>query len=261
MTTVNAPYDPETVSRHLQAGMIQPRALVGLLLARSLLCFLAQAITALVFWSQGHPDPWMASVPYWNVFGTFADVSCLLLLRHFLKKEGYTIWDLLRVSGHSLRRDILLGVGLFLLIFPTAIMGVTILANLVIYGTLQPDFGNGLLLARQLPTWATLYSLSLWWLIWSPTESLFYNGYLFPRLEAWTGRTWLAVLLVGFFWSAQHIFFPLLPDGRYVVWRFLQFLGIGLLMPMLFARLRRLRPLIITHWLMDFTGVLLTLKF
>ncbi len=42
---------------------------------------------------------------------------------------------------------------------------------------------------------------------------------------------------------------------------FLQFLAVGLLFPWLFSRLRRLRPLIITHWLLDFLGVALTLKF
>lgn len=201
------------------------------------------------------------SVPYWNVFGTFADLVCLVLLHFLLKKEGYRIWDLLRVPKISLGRDILIGIGLFVLLFPTAILGVTILANLLIYGTLQPDLGSGLLIARQLPAWAAIHSLVIWWLIWSPTESTFYNGYLFSRIEALTKRTWLAVVIVGFFWTLQHIFFPFMPDGKYLLWRFLQFLGIGMLMPWLFSRLRRLRPLIITHWLMDISSVLLTLKF
>lgn len=67
-------------------------------------------------------------------------------------------------------------------------MGVTLIANLLIYDTLQPNLGEGLLVARQLPTWAILYSLLFWWLIWSVTESTYYNGYLFPRIEAFTGR-------------------------------------------------------------------------
>jgi len=203
----------------------------------------------------------MAAVPFWNVFGTLADIGCLLLLRHFLKKEGFGIRDLLRAPGFSAGRDVLIGIGLFLLIFPTAIMGITILSNLLVYGTLQPDLGSGILIARQLPTWAMLYSLLVWWVIWSVTESTYYNGYLFPRIQALTGKTWAAVLVVGCFWALQHIFFPFIPDGKYLVWRFLQFLGIGMLMPWLFSRLRRLRPLIVAHWLMDFAGVVLTLKF
>lgn len=230
-------------------------------MARSLLCFLGQTATAVILWAQGNPSPWSASVPYWNVFGTLADVGCLLLLHDLLKKEGFKIWDLLRVPDTPLWRDILIGVGLFLLIFPTIIMGVTLIANLVVYGTLQPVFENGLLIARQLPAWARFYSLFVWWVIWSPTELMFYNGYLFPRFEAFTGKTWMAVMIVGFFWTLQHIFFPFMLDGSYLVWRFIQFLGIGLLMPWLFSRLRRLRPLIVTHWILDIAGVVLTINF
>jgi type II secretory pathway component PulM len=38
-----------------------------------------------------------------------------------------------------------------------------------------------------LPSWATLYSLIIWWVIWAPVEDCSYAGYTFPRLEALTG--------------------------------------------------------------------------
>jgi hypothetical protein len=261
MAELTPPYIPQTIRTQIQDGTIRPRTLYWMLPARSLFCLLAQAVFALAFWARGSLNPWSASVPYWNVFGTLADIGCLFLLYHFLKKEGFRIVDLLRVPHFPVWRDVLIGFGLFLLIFPIVVMGGTILANFVVYGTLQPDLGEGVLIARQLPLWATLYSLFIWWLIWSVTESTYYNGYLFPRLEVVKGRTWIVILIVGFFWSLQHVFFPFIPDVKYIVWRFLQFLGIGLLMPWLFSRFRRLRPLIITHWLMDFAGVLLTIQF
>lgn len=261
MTTNSETFVLATLQQNIKNGTIKPVILFGLLLARSLLCFLGQAMVAGIFWAQGDPTPWLSSVPYWNVFGTFADIGCILLLFFLLKREGHQIIDLLRVRKIPLWRDIAIGVGLFLLTLPVAIIGFTLLANVLIYGTLQPDLGSGLLIERQLPTWALFHSLTLWWIIWSPTESTFYNGYLFPRFEALTGRTWLSVIIVGFFWTLQHIFFPFIPDWKYLVWRFLQFLGIGLLMPLLFARLRRLRPLIITHWLLDIVSVVLTIRF
>jgi membrane protease YdiL (CAAX protease family) len=250
-----------TLTTPIEKAAARPGTLAWLLIARSLFCLLAQSLFATVFWMGGNPDPWMASVPYWNVFGTLADIGCLLLLRQLLKKEGLGIVDLVRGSRFSIGRDLLVGIGLFLLIFPTVVMGGTILANAIVYGTIQPDLGEGVLIARVLPLWATIYSLLVWWVIWSFTESVYYNGYLFPRLEALHRRTWIAIWIVGFFWALQHVFFPFIPDARYVFWRFLQFLGIGLVMPWLISRLRRLRPLIITHWLMDFTGVLLTIQF
>jgi membrane protease YdiL (CAAX protease family) len=261
MVNQSTPYDSKNLNHFIQNGTIQPLMLVSLLMARSLLILLGQAITALVFWIQGNPEPWLTSVPYWNVSGSLADIGCLILLHYLLKKEGLSIIDLIRAPKIPIWRDILIGVGLFLLIFPTIILGVTVLANLLIYGALEPAIESGLLIARQLPIWATLYSFVVWWVIWSPTESTFYNGYLFPRFEALTGRSWIAILVVGFFWTFQHIFLPFIPDWRYLAWRFLQFLGIGLLMPWLFTRFRRLRPLIITHWLMDISSLFFTIQF
>lgn len=261
MTIESEPFALMTLKQNIQNGTINPVVLFGLLMARSLFCFLGQAVIAGIFLAQGDPTPWLTSVPYWNVFGTFADIGCIFLLVFLLRKEGYHIFDLLRVKNVPIWRDIVIGVGLFLLTLPTAIIGFTLLANILIYGTIQPDLGSGLLIERQLPTWAMFHSLTIWWIIWSPTESTFYNGYLFPRFEALTGRTWMSVIIVGFFWALQHIFFPFIPDGKYLVWRFLQFLGIGLLFPILFARIRRLRPLIITHWLLDIVGVVMTIKF
>jgi len=54
---------------------------------------------------------------------------------------------------------------------------------------------------RRLPIWATVYSVTVWWLIWSPTEELTYQAYVLPRLRVLTGRTWGVphcwLLLVG----------------------------------------------------------------
>jgi hypothetical protein len=128
-------------------------------------------------------------------------------------------------------------------------------ANPYDVGVLQPAITTTLF--ARLPMWANLYSLVVWWVIWSPTESTFYNGYLFPRIETLTNRTWAAILIVGFAWALQHVFFPLVLDWKYVIWRFLQFLAVDMLFIWLFSHLRRLSPLIVTHWLMDFTGALL----
>jgi membrane protease YdiL (CAAX protease family) len=100
-----------------------------------------------------------------------------------------------------------------------------------------------------------------WWFIWSPTEELTYNGYALPRLDALTDRPWLSMVLVSFFWALHHVFFPLLLDWHYVIWRFLIFVPVCVILPILFRRFRRLRPLIFLHWLMDFSAVVWTLQF
>jgi membrane protease YdiL (CAAX protease family) len=249
------PYEQNVIQSNLISGKLQAGGLLLILFARGALCLAAQAITALVFRLQGSPTPWAASVPYFNIFGSLADIGSLLILYLLLKKEGYRLWDLFRGPKKPTWRDALIGVGLFLLLFPTAIVGVSMLANVLVYGTLQPEIVTTLF--AKLPQWATLYSLLVWWVIWSPTESSFYNGYLFPRIEALTKRTWAAILIVGFAWGLQHVFFPLVLDWKYVIWRFMQFLVVGMVFPWLFSRLRRLPPLVVTHWLMDLAGALM----
>jgi hypothetical protein len=248
------PYDKSKIRSHLATGLIRPRTLLIILFARSALCLFAQAVTALVLWLRGSPVPWAASVPYFYVFGTIADLGCLSILYLLLKKEGYHLMDLFSQPKRPAWRDVLIGAGLFLLLFPIAIMGVSILANLIVYGNIQPDIVSTLF--ARVPLWANVYSLVIWWVVWSPTESSFYNGYLFPRVEALTNRTWAAVLIVGFAWTLHHVFFPLVLDWKYVIWRFLQFLVVGMVFPWLFSRLRRLSPLIVTHWMLDFAGAL-----
>jgi hypothetical protein len=79
-------------------------------------------------------------------------------------------------------------------------------------GALHADVSSGLFMARTLPRWAIVYSLSAWWMIWSPTEELTYQAYALPRIQALSGRTWVAMAVVGFWWALQHSLLPFLPD-------------------------------------------------
>jgi membrane protease YdiL (CAAX protease family) len=103
-----------------------------------------------------------------------------------------------------------------------------------------------------------VYGLSLWWMIWSPTEEITYQGYVVPRIEALTGCSWVAVVIVGFFWTVQHCALPFMPDWRYLVFRFLTFLPGVLLLILMYMRTRRVAPLIIAHWPMDISAALMT---
>jgi uncharacterized protein len=95
--------------------------------------------------------------------------------------------------------------------------------------------------------------------IWSFTEEMTYQGYVLPRLQVLTDRSWLAVLLVGFGWALQHCFLPFSLDSRQLLFRFLIFLPLVIVMPILYLRVRRLLPFVIAHWGMDFVLTLMTL--
>jgi hypothetical protein len=97
-------------------------------------------------------------------------------------------------------------------------------------------------------------------MIWSPTEEMTYQAYALPRIQALSGRTWVAMVVVGFWWALQHSFLPFLPDWRSVLWRFLAFVpGVTALM-LVYWKMRRLPPLIVAHWPMDIVAALMTLR-
>jgi hypothetical protein len=93
-------------------------------------------------------------------------------------------------------------------------MGGSYLVRRVLYSSPHQDPNAYLLHGHALPIWAIVYSMALWWVIWSPTEETTYQAYALPRLEALTGHTWVAFLIVGFFWTAQHCALPFVPDWR-----------------------------------------------
>jgi hypothetical protein len=48
-------------------------------------------------------------------------------------------------------------------------------------------------------------------------------GICSTRLQVLTGHSWIGLLIVGFWWAAQHCALPLIPDWRFLFFRFLAF--------------------------------------
>ncbi len=231
-----------------------------LLVGRSAFMFVAQAIFAVIFALNGIRSPWRAAAPYWTVYGTIVDLGCLALMWKFTRAEGTTIRSLVGPIRWRQARDLFAGLGYFLLVFPLFVAG-GVLSGWLLYGTFRADPFPGVLSSRVIPAWAIVYSCSLWWMIWSPTEEITYQGYVLPRIEALSGRTWVAVVLVAFWWGLQHSFLPFIPDWRSSLWRFIGFLPGVLGIIFIYLRTRRLAPLIIAHWMMDILGMLMTTRF
>jgi membrane protease YdiL (CAAX protease family) len=239
-----------------QIGWMAP---LMVMIGRSVFMILAQAVVALKYGVRGHPSPWNAAAPWWTVYATLVDISCLALMLKFTRAEGIRLRDL--IGPIRLRRgnDIALGIVCYLIFVPSFTFP-GLLASKLVFGTTHPSMYPGLLTARNLPLWAVVYSVSLWWLIWSPTEEMTYNGYALPRIQSLTGSKPIAVLIVAFWWAIQHSFIPFILDWKYVVWRFLFFLPGVVIACVIYLRLRRLAPLILAHWGMDLMAAFFTLS-
>ena len=254
---------PPAILQRIQSGRIGWAAPLVLTTARTGLIVLVQALVATAFLIHGDPSPWRAQAPWWTVYATLVDIGCLLLLRRQARKEGIWLSTLFGIERSQLGREVLWGLLYFVVLFPIVAGFGSKLASWLVYGTTQlrpAMLAPGLLSERQLPHWAVVYSLSVFWLIWSPTEEVIYQAYCAARLQVLTGSTWATVTVVGFWWAFQHSVFPLVFDWRLIVFRFLQFLPLVVVFQLIYLRMRRLPRMIVMHWPMDLLAAVLTLR-
>ncbi len=258
MAALAFPNSLESIQSRLAHIRIPRYGPMLMLFARSAFILLAQGITYLLLKQLHVPNTEVALRNWWSVYGTLVDLGCLGLLVWLTRREGIRLLDLIGLVKSKLKKDIPLGVGIFLAVFPVAMFGFGMLAMLIAYGTIHPAFPEGTFM-RTLPLLAVLYSRLLWWPIWSATEEMTYNGYALPRLIAQTKSKWLAVALVSFFFSLQHSFLAL-ATFRQGLYMFLLFIPLTVALELIYLRIKRLPPLIVAHWLMDLTSAVFMLQ-
>ena len=246
-----------SIQKRVAAGRISWTAPVILVVLRPMLFFAVQGLLALTYIALHRAGAWHEAGRWWNVYGTVVDIGCLIGMRMATRREGIRLRDLVGPVRRRFGYDFFLGLGLFVLIFPFFIGG-SMLAQKLLYGSLDSARAAYLTQLHALPMWAFVYSVTFWWVISSPTEEAVYQGYALPRLRALTGRTWVAMIVVGFWWAAQHAVLPFVPDWKYLLFRILQFLPGVFAMMLVYLRMRRLGPLILAHWCMDMLGAMMT---
>lgn len=226
--------------------------------ARPVFILLAQGITYLLMKLFEVDNAEVEIRNWWSVYGTLADIGCLGLLVWLMRREGIRLMDLVGFDRKKLKADIAIGLGIMLVVFPIVVFGFGQLAMLLIYGSTSPSFPEGTFI-RTLPLLAVLYSRIIWWPIWSATEELTYEGYSLPRMQAITKSTLLTVLIISFFYSIQHSFLAL-AGFKYGLYMFVLFVPLTIALQLIYLRIRRLTPLIVGHWLMDFFSALFMLQ-
>jgi hypothetical protein len=241
------------IETRLAAGKVSSAGPFIVVALRPALIVLAQVLTAFVLKVRGVASPWHESGHYWTVYATLVDIGCLTAMAYFTRGEGLRLRDLI---GKPRWRDIPIGLGYFLLIFPLFLIFGTVFHNLL-YAHGRVDPGMYLTQPHYLPLWAVIYSLGVWYIVWSPTEEMTYNAFCLSRMRAVTGRTWITFVVVGFLWAFQHALLPFVVDWRYMAFRTLAFAPGVLTMMAIYWRTRRLTPLIIAHWPVDIAGALM----
>jgi uncharacterized protein len=249
-----------TLTLRAASGLLTWTGPLLVIMGRSVLIIGAQALVACLYWLRMRSWSWNAAAKWWTVYGTLVDAGCLALMAVYTRREGIRLGDL--IGGVRLRRgrDLFAGAGCFLAVFLFFFFAAP-LASWLVYRSVQPPSFAGMLTGRVLLLWGMIYSFSVWWLVWSPTEEMTYQGYALPRIEALSGSRWKAIAIVSFWWTLQHCFLPFILDWRYVAWRFFSFLPGVVVFTLIYLRIRRLPPLILAHWSMDIVALFFTLNF
>ncbi|HEY7465391.1 MAG TPA: CPBP family glutamic-type intramembrane protease, partial [Dehalococcoidia bacterium] len=234
----------------MDAATVTWRGPALMLFARSACAVGAQAVFAAVFALGSSPAPWRDAAAWLPVYGTLIDAGCLGLLWRLTRREGIRPFDLAGFERGRLLRDTLLGFAL-IPVNLAFILGGVHATGWIVYGTLTPPY-----LYAPLPLPAALYGVLVWPFLWGLTEQLTYNGYLLPRFQALCRNTGLAVAIVAFAWSFQHVVMPLTFDAEFMVFRLLSPVPNTVFSTLLYLRLRRVLPLAVAHALLDGAGVL-----
>jgi len=214
--------------------------------ARLVFAFISQSLTAGLFAFRGSTNAWQDATAWWPVYSTITDVLCLFALVWLARREGMKIIDLVGAKGKDILKQLAWTPAYLLVVAPTSILASII--TQAYYGTALPP----MITVVNLSPVGELYSLIIWPIIWVITEELVYLGYLLPRIEALSGKTWLAVLVVIFFWGIQHVAMPYILDEKYLISRVLAAIAAISSFPIVFVLWRRrLIPLIGVHYIAD----------
>ncbi len=251
------PDSAAAIKERVAAGRVPWIGPLLLVAARTVLWFTFQCLLALILFALHRPAPFRAAGNWWMLYGTLSDGCCLLGMKYFTRKEGIRLRDLIGPIRMRWGRDLFLGLGILTLSMPLLWVGGH-LAIAVVYGSAANVPMEFILQRHSLPLWATVYSLTLWWVIQSATEEMTYQGYALPRLQALTGRSWMTIAITGFWWAGQHCMVPFVADWHYVAYRFLLFLPLVLAWMPVYLRMRRLSPFILAHWPMDLAVAIMT---
>jgi len=243
---------PNAVSEivpRLADGRLNTTTVWSMLFLRWGLALGGQCVFALGYLVAGSADPWRAAGDWWLTSFALAEIINIWLLARLAKREGLRLRDLYMLGNRStLKIDLTWLVGAFAVTAVVASVPNTAVST-ALWGSTAP---SGALLFRAIPVWAAYATLVGFPIIHALTELPTYFGYVMPRLEAATGKPWLAVVVCGMVLSTQHVFLPLLFDWRYLVWRFVMFIPFALWMAFVLRKRPTLMPyLVAVHVLLD----------
>lgn len=225
-----------------------------MLISRSVLFIVFQALIALILFATGTISAWDESARWWTLVVSLTNFVSIYLLVRLYKAEGKRFLDIFKFSRATWKKDLLWFILASIIAMPIVAAPNEPLAAAI--------FGDAMIatnmLFRPIPTWAFVLSF-IFPITIAFAELPTYFGYAMPRLSKQING-WLAWLIASFFLAAQHMFLPLILDGGYMLWRFGMFLPFALFTGLVIKLRPALLPyFVIVHALLDISTVLVYL--
>lgn len=240
----------------LDDGRVRVAASWAMLFARFALFAFWQAIIAIVFALQGRSDPWSASIAWWPLSATLANLTNLALLSRLVHTEGLRLRDLYGFEKSSWKLDLAWTFAALICISTLVMLPNTLIATLL-WGDPAPATT---VMFQALPLWAITVLFVAFPVTIALTEMPTYYGYVMPRLQVATGSRGGVLVLVASVHAAQHMTLPLVFDARFVAWRLLMFWPFALFVAWAIDRRPTLMPyLMVVHGLLDASVVVMVL--
>lgn len=228
----------KTIQQHQKASI--PWLLLG---SRLILFLIFQAAIALFF------NSWETSQKYWLLTATLTNMVSIILLNSLFKREGSSFLKLFRFNRETLRKDLLIFIGLTLLMGPVAFFPNSFLSSWL-WDNAEIPFK---MMFQPIEPWLLYVLLVAFPVTIALAELATYFGYIMPRLERQVGSKWISVLLPVLFLAIQHCTLPFIPDARFILYRGLVFLPFALMLGVSLKLRPSLFPYFtVLHGVMDF---------
>jgi len=220
------------------------------LVSRLALFLLFQALIALFV------NSWETSQRYWLLTATLTNIFSIVLLIILFRHEGNNYLNIFKFDKTSIKKDILIFLGLCLVSGPI-VFAPGYFLSIILWG--DPNVPTDMMFG-PIENWLVYILLFAFPLTIAFAELATYFVYIMSKLKSQLKLKWLAVLLPVIFLSIQHCTLPFIPDLNFIMYRALVFLPFAILVGVsIYYRPSLFIFFAILHGLMDFGTALMFL--
>lgn len=187
-------------------------------------------------------SPFTEISKWWSAVAIVCNVVTVAVLWLYARKKGMAYRQLLNYE----KGKTTVGSALLIVAVSLAVgMGGLFLAGLICYGTF-PYLDKTMV--QPIPLWLAIIVLLLLPVSTTIAEDGLYLGY---AINSCKGNTWVNTSLSAFFYAFQHSFIPFLPDGMFILYRFLSFLPLTVIFCFWYRKIRDPLPFMIGHFILN----------